>query len=66
MFDRVKVRALAGTLGIFKDLSRSHSCIVLAVCLGLLEGEPSPQFEVLSALELVLINDLSTFRSSFP
>ena len=47
----------------FRDLSRSHSCIVLAVCLGLLEGEPSPQSEVLSALEQVFIKDLSVLCS---
>ena len=42
----------------FRDLSRSRSCVVLAVIV-LLEGNPSPQSEVLSALEQVFIKDLS-------
>jgi len=35
----------------FTDLPLSHSCIVLAVWLGLFEVEPMPQYEVLSALD---------------
>ena len=54
------------------DLSRSHSCIVLhclcIVCvlsvIGLLEGEPLPQSEVLSTLEHVFIKDLCSFQFS--
>ena len=56
MFDRVQLRALAGPL---KDIQR-HVLKSLLRCLGgvlgvvaLLEGEPSPQSEVLSALEQV-------------
>ena len=36
MLDWVQVRALAGPSRTFRDLSRSHSCVILAVCLGLL------------------------------
>ena len=67
MFDQIQVCALAGPL---KDIQRfvfqSHSCVVLAVCLGsllLLEGEPSPQSKVLSALEQVFIKDHSVLCS---
>ena len=35
MFDRVQVRALVGHSRTFRDLSRSHSCIVLTVCTSL-------------------------------
>ena len=63
MFDQVQVRALAGLL---KDIQRLVSKPLLH-CLGcvlrvvvLLEGEPSPQFEVLSSLEQVFIKDLCT------
>ena len=62
MFDWVQVRALAGPL---KDIQRLVPkpllhCIdcVLRVAV-LLEGEPSPQSEVLSALEQVFIKDLT-------
>ena len=53
-----------------RDLSRSHSCVGLAGCLGLLscwKVNLRPQFEVPSALEQVFIKDLCTLlRSSFP
>ena len=69
MFDRIQVRALAGPLKdiqrlVLKPLQR-RSGFVLRVAV-LLEGEPSPQSEVLSALEKVFIQDLSVLRSSFP
>ena len=51
---------------IFGDLFRSHSGIVLAVLLRvlvLLEGEPSPQFEVLNILEQIFIKALSVLCS---
>ena len=56
MLDRVQVGALAGPL---KDIQRLLHCLgcVLRVVV-LLEGEPSPQSEVLSALEQVFIKDL--------
>ena len=63
MFDWVQV---AGPL---KDIQRLVPKPLLC-CLGCvlrvvvrLEGEPSPQCEVLSALEQVFINDLSVLRS---
>ena len=66
MFDRGQVRALAGPL---KDIQRPVP-MPLMVYLGcvlrvivLLEGEPSPKSEVLSALEQVFINDLSVLSS---
>ena len=66
MFDRVQVRALAGPL---KDIQRLVPKPLLR-CVGyvlrvvvLLEGEPSPQSEVLSALEQVFIKDLSVLCS---
>ena len=66
MFDRVQVWALAGPL---KDVHRLGlkpllRCLgwVLRV-VGLLEGEPSPQSEVLSALEQVFIEDPSLLCS---
>ena len=40
----------------FRDLSRSHSCVVLSVCLG-------SSSEVLGALEKVFIKDLSVLCS---
>ena len=66
MFDRVQVWALAGPL---KDIQRlvpmpllhRLGCVLGVVVL--LEGEPSPQSEVLSALEQVLICDLSVLCS---
>ena len=64
MFDRVQVRGLAGPL---KDIQRLVPKPLLC-CLGyvlmvivLLEGEPSPKSDVLSALEKVFIKDLCTF-----
>ena len=66
MFDRVQVQALADPL---KDIQRLVPKPLLC-CLGcvlsvivLLEGEPSPQSEVLSALEQVFINDPSVLYS---
>ena len=70
--DRVQVRALAVPL---KDIQRlvpkqNQICIGLVLrVVVLLEGEPSSQSEVLSALEQVFIKDLSLLRllhSSFP
>ena len=62
MFDRVQVRALAGPP---KDIQRLVPKPLL-LCLGcvirvvvLLQGEPSPQSQVLSALEQVFIKDIS-------
>ena len=66
MFDRVQVRALAGPL---KDIKRPVPKPLLC-CLGcvlrvvvLLEGEPSPQSEDLSALKQIFIKDLSVLCS---
>ena len=66
MFDWVQVRALAGPL---KDIQRLVPKPLLC-CLGcvlrvivLLEGEPSPQSEILSALEQVFIKDLTLLCS---
>ena len=68
MLDRVQVQALAGPLRTFRDpkpLLHCLGCVLRVVFL--LEGEPSPQSEVLSALEQVFIKDLCTLlRSSFP
>merc|ERR1712002_444701 len=49
----------------FTELSLSHSCIVLAVLrvIVLLEGEPSAQSEVLSALDQVFIKNISVLCS---
>ena len=66
IFDRVQIRALAGPL---KDIQRfvpkpfldCLGCVLRVVVL--LEGEPWPQSEVLSALEQVLIKDLSVLCS---
>ena len=62
MFDRVQVQALAGPL---KDIQRlvpkpllcCLGCVVRVVVL--LEGEPFPQSDFLSALEHVFIKDLA-------
>ena len=61
MFDQVQVRALAGP---FKAIQRLFLKLLL-YCLGcvlrigvLLEGEPSPQSVILSALEQVFFKDL--------
>jgi hypothetical protein len=62
MFDGVQVQALAGLL---KPLLHCLGCVLKIVVL--LEGEPSAQSEVLSALEQVFIKDLCTlFSSSVP
>ena len=50
----------------FRDLSRSHSCIALGCVLRdvvLLDNELSPQSEVLSSLEQVIIKELSILCS---
>ena len=68
MFDWVQVRALTGPL---KDIQRPVPnpilrCVVCVLrVLVLLEGEPSTQSEVLSALEQVFINDLSLYFALF-
>ena len=66
MFDCVQVQALSGPL---KDIQRLVSKPLLR-CLGcvlrfvlLLEGEASPESEILSALEQVFIKDLSVHCS---
>ena len=66
MFDRVQFRALAGPLKIIQRLVPKP----LLHCLGrvlrvvvLLEGETSPQSEVLSALEQDFIKDLAVLCS---
>ena len=66
MFDRVKVRALAWPRKdihrlVPKPLLRCLDCVLRGFVL--LEGEPSPQSEVLSALEQVFIKDLSILCS---
>ena len=66
LFDRVKVRALAGPhwdiQRLFpKPLLRCIGCVLSVVVL--LEGKPSPQSEVLSALEQVFIKNLSVLCS---
>ena len=66
IFDRVQVRALGGPL---KDIQRlvpkprlrGLGCVLRVIVL--LEGEPSPQSEVLSALEQVFIKNLSVLCS---
>jgi hypothetical protein len=66
MLDRVQVLGLAGPL---KDIQNLVPMPLLC-CLGcvlrvdvILEGEPSPQSGVLSALEQVFIKDLSVLCS---
>ena len=66
MFDRVQVRVLAGPLEdiqrlVPKPLLHFLGCVLRVVVL--LEGEPSPQSEVLRALEQVFIKDLSVLCS---
>ena len=66
MLDLVQVWALAGPLKdiqrlVPKPLLRCLVCVLRFVVL--LEGEPSPQSVVLSALEQVFIKDLSVFCS---
>jgi hypothetical protein len=63
MFDRVQVRDLSGPLKdiqrlVPKPLLHCLGCVLRVVVL--FEGEPSPQSEVLSALEEVFIMDLCT------
>ena len=58
MFDRVQVRALAGPLKaiqrlVLKPLLCCLDCVLRVIVL--LEGEPLPQSEILSALEQVFI-----------
>ena len=62
MFNQVQVWALAGPLKdihrlVTKPLLRCLGCVLRVVVL--LEGEPSPLSEVLSALEQVFIKDIS-------
>ena len=66
MFDLVQIQALAGPLKdiqsfVSKPFLRCLSCVLRGVVL--LEGEPSPQSEVLSTLEQVFIKDLSVLCS---
>ena len=66
MLDRVQVCALAGPLKdiqrlVLKPLQCCLGCVLRVVVL--LEGEPSPQAEVLCSLEQVFINDLSVLCS---
>ena len=66
MFNRVQVLALAGPLKdiqrlVLKPLLRCLGCVLRVVVL--LEGEPSPQSVVPSALEQVFIKDLSVLCS---
>ena len=66
MFDWVQVWTLAGPLKdiqrlVPKPLLRCLGCVLRVIVL--LEGEPSPQPEVLSTLEQVFIKDLSVLCS---
>ena len=66
MFDWVQVQALAGPLKdiqrlVPKPLLRCLGCVLRVIVL--LEGEPSPQSEDLSALEQVIIKDVSVLCS---
>ena len=66
MFYQGQVWALAGPLKdiqrlVQKPLLRCLDCVLRVIVL--MEGEPSPQSEVLSALEQVLIKDLSVLCS---
>ena len=66
IIDQVHVQALAGSLKdiqrlVPKPLLRCLGCVLRIVVL--LEGEPSPQPEYLSALEQVIIKDLSVLCS---
>jgi hypothetical protein len=61
-----KYRLWLGHARIFRDLSWSHSCVFLAVCLGTLscwKVNLRPQSEVLSVLMQVFIKDLSVLCS---
>ena len=60
MFERIQVQYLAGPLKdiqsmVLKPLLHRLGCVLNVVVL--LEGEPSPQSEVLSAVEQVCIKD---------
>ena len=66
MFNWVQVQPLAGPLKdiqrlVPKPLLHCLDCVLRVVVL--LEGEPLPQSEVLSALEQVFIKDLSVLCS---
>ena len=66
MFNRVQVQALDGPLKdiqrlVQKPLLRCLGCVLRVIVL--LEGESSPQSEVLSTLEKVFIKDLSVLCS---
>jgi hypothetical protein len=61
MFDQVQVRARAGPLNDIQRLLVCLGCVLRVVIL--LEGEPSPQSEVLSTLGQVFIKDLSVLCS---
>ncbi len=65
MFDRVEVRALAGPQDIHRVVPKSHRCCLGCVfrVIAMLEGEPSAQSEVLSAVEQVFIEDISAVGS---
>ena len=68
IFDRVQVQALADTLKdiqrlFLKPLLHCLGCVLKVVVL--LEGEPSPQSEVLSALDHVFIKELSVLCSAY-
>ena len=69
IFDRVLVQALAGPIKdiqrlVPKPLLRCLGCVLRIVVL--LEGEPSPQSEVLSTLEQGFIKDVSVLCSVHP
>ena len=59
MFDQVQVQALPGLLKDIQRLVPKPLLCSLGWVVVLLEGEPSPQSEVLCALEQVFIKDLS-------
>ena len=66
MFNRVQIRALAGPHKniqrlVPKPLLHCLGCVLQVIVL--LEGEHSPQSEVLSALEQIFIKDLSVLCS---
>ena len=68
MFDRVQVWVFPGPLEdiqrlVPKPLLHCLGCLLRVIVL--LEGEPSPQFEVLSAPKQVFINDLSVICSVY-
>ena len=58
MFDWVQVWDLGGPLN---DIETCLGCVLRVIVL--LEGEPSPQSVVLSALEQLFFKDLSVFSS---